>query len=294
MRVKRGVTLVEALMSVALVALILLVVLESVRVALRSHRRGEAHRQAQSLGREALSRITQELSTALSLGVLPNGGECKSAVVYPDYAGELTVPFGGSFYAREHGTRPLPDGTPMNYDRALNRLIFTAAGKRSRQFSDSLTDFVFVEYAAAPRGATDALPQNRLYRRTFRVQPDPLARELPGLTLTGEFETIVPGFFRLDADDPLGNPGQLEAALTPETRAGRCIVAELPRQDDQLQFQVEHNAYQPPRSSRLTGDPMYEPSLFSVTVRVDLDRQGDGKFFASQSFTEQVTIKSSF
>lgn len=292
---RRGFTLLEATLATALTLTILLVVGESIRYAVRSHRRGEANRQAVALGREVLNRITHEMATSISLGILPNGGELQSGVVYPDYARDLNAPFGtAGLYRRERVNKPLPDASTIGVDRAYNRLIFTTPGRRSGQFSDSLTEFVFVEFLVPPQVQNPELPQGKLIRRTFRVQPDALASELPGLALAGAYEVVRPLFFTVQANDPLANPNMLEASLSPEQRRERCLIAELPRPDDELQFSVEHTAATILRTTPLPRDPVYEPALFTVSVSVALDKQEPGKFLASQVLSQQVTIKSAF
>lgn len=291
----RGFTLFEAVVSLALTLTILLVVGESIRYAVRSHRRGEANRQAVATGREMLNRLTQEMATSISLGILPNGGELQSGVVYPDYARELNTPFGTSgLYRREQVTKPLPGGATIGVDRAYNRLIFTTPGRRSGQFNDSLTEFVFVEFLVPPQPSTPELPQGKLLRRTFRVQPDALASDLPGLTLGGAYEVVRPLFFAVEPSAPLSNPNMLEASMTLAQRQERCVILELPRADDELQFSVEHTAATVQRTTPLPRDPAYEPALFTVSVSLSLDKQGPGKFLASQVLSQQVTIKSGF
>jgi type II secretory pathway pseudopilin PulG len=290
-----GFTLLEAMLATALTLTILLVVGESIRYAVRSHRRGEAHRQAVALGREVLNRLTQEMATSISLGILPNGGELQSGVVYPDYARDLNTPFGSAgLYRRERVNKPLPDGSTVGLDRAYNRLIFTTPGRRSGQFNDSLSEFVFVEFLVPPQESAPQQPQGKLLRRTFRVQPDPLASDLPGLMLAGAYEVVRPLFFAVQANDPLGNANMLEASLSADQRRERCLIAELPRPDDELQFSVEHTAATILRTTPLPRDPVYEPALFTVSVSVALDRQEPGKFLASQVLSQQVTIKSGF
>lgn len=292
---RRGFTLVEGMISLLLLFTVLWVVGESIRWAVRSHRRGEAHRQAEVLGRQILNRIAQEMSTSISVGLLPNGGELVSGVVYPDYAGALNTPFPGNLYRREHVTKPLPGGGgPINVDRAYNRLILTCPGKRSANFKDSLTDFVFVEYVVPPRVAAPDTPQNRLYRRVYRFQTDPLSTVLPGLQMAGNYEVANGSFFAVDGANPLGNPNLVDAALTPAQRQERGLVLELPHPDDELQFSIEHNAAKVQRTTPLPRDPAYEPALFTVTVSISIDKQGNNKFLASQLLSNQVTIKSGY
>lgn len=290
-----GFTLLEAMVSTFLLATILLVVGESVRYAVRAHRRGEAKRQAMAQGREVLNRLTQEMATSISLGILPNGGELQSGIVYPDYASGLSQPFGSiPLYRREHVNKTLPDGSTVPVDRAYNRLIFTTPGKRSGQFSDSLTEYVFVEFVVPPRPDDTSKPTNVLLRRTFRVLADPLATEIPGLGVTGNYEVVNPTFFLLNPADPLGNLNMIENGLTPEQRRERCTVLELPRPEDELQFSVEHTAATVQRTTPLPRDPAYEPALFTVTVSLGLDPQEQGTFLASQVLSQQVTIRSGF
>jgi hypothetical protein len=244
------------------------------------------------MAREAVNRMAQELTTAISLGLLPEG-ELQSGVVYPDYSPQLYRPFPQALYNREQVTRTLPNGAVVPVDRAYNRLIFTTPGKRNTQFSDSLGEYAMVEFVVPPRTDNNNLPQNRLYRRTYRVRPNPLGN-LPGLQMSGDYVVIQPNYFALDPADPLNNPNMLEAGLTPAQRQERCLLLELPNPNDQLQFSVEHNQYIPQRSSPLRRDPAFEPALFNLSVSVSIDNQGNGRFLASQVLNNQVTIRSGF
>ena len=291
---RRGFTLIEAMLATALIALILGVVAESIRWAVRSHRSGEAHRQSLQMGREVLNKMAQEMATSISVGLLPNGGELNSGVVYPDYASALNTPFTGSFYRREHVNKTLPGGGTTAVDRVYNRFIITVPGKRSSEFKDSLTDYVFLEYVVPPQVASPDLPQNKLYRRAFRFQADPLSTIIPGLQVQGNYEVVNGNFFAVDPADPLANPQLLDAGLSPQRRLERGLVVELPRLDDELQFSVEHDAAKIQRTSPLPRDPAYEPALFTITVRISIDKQGNDKFLASQLLSQQVTIKSGF
>lgn len=220
----RAFTLTEAMVGLLLLSLILGVVAEAIRWAVRSHRSGEAKRQAIVLGRDVLNRISAEMSTSIGMGLLPNGGELRSGVIYPDYSPALNQPFSGNLYKREHVLQTLPGGATVNVDRAYNRLIFSSPGKRSGVFNDSLADYVFVEYLVPGRLDNPDLPQNKLYRRTYRVQTDPLAAAIPGLTLAGNYEVANGPFFVLDAADPLGNSNMVDAALTPDQKLQRGLV----------------------------------------------------------------------
>jgi len=291
---RRGVTLIEAMVALLLIGAILAVVAQSINWAVRSHRRGEANRKAASLGREALNKLANEMATSISVGLLPNGGELLSGIVYPDYAPNLNTPFVGSLYLREHVNKVLPGGALVPVDRAYNRLIMTVPGKRSAQFKDSLSDYVFLEYLVPPKVADPTRPQSRLYRRAYRFQSDPLSTVIPGLQLAGNYEVVNGNFFALNAADPLANPQMLEASLSVEQRQERCLVLELPRDDDEIQFSIEHDAAKQVRTSPLPRDPAYEPALFTVTVQISIDKQGNDKFLASQLIRQQVTIKSGF
>lgn len=293
-RRRKGFTLIEAMVSTVLILVILIVVGEAVRWALRAHRKGEANRQSQAFAREVLNRLVNEMSTSISMGLLPNGGELASGIVYPDYAVDLNTPFAAPVYLRERVVKTLANGLTVNVDRAYNRLIFTTPGKRSNNFRDSLTEYVFVEFLVPPRQDLPNLPQHRLYRRTFQVVSNPLASEIPGLQVVNNYEVANPNFFALSSLDPLGNTSMLEAALSPEQRQERGLILELPRQDDQLQFSVEHNAATLQRTSPLPRDPAFEPALFTVSVSVSLDKQGENKFLGSHVLSQQVTIKSGY
>lgn len=89
------------------------------------------------------------MATSISVGLLPNGGELVSGVVYPDDAPTLNTPFSGNLYRRERVVKNLPGGGTTNVDRVYNRLILTIPGKRSAQFKDSLSDYVFLEVCGA-------------------------------------------------------------------------------------------------------------------------------------------------
>ena len=290
----RGFTLVEAMVGMFLLSIILGVTAEAIRWAVRSHRSGEAKRQAVSLGREVLNRITSEMSTSIGMGLLPNGGELRSGVIYPDYAPTLNQPFTGELYKREHLLQTLPGGSTVNVDRAYNRVIFSSPGKRSGVFNDSLADYVFVEYLVPPRTDNPDLPQNKLYRRTYRVQADPLATAIPGLLLAGNYEVANGTFFALDPADPLANPNLVDAAMTPEQKLQRGLVLELPKPEDRVQFSVEHTAATAQRTTPLPNDPAYQPALYTITVSILIDSQGNNKFYGSQVLTQQVTIKSGY
>ena len=291
---RRGFTLVEAMVGMFLISLILGVTAEAIRWAVRSHRSGEAKRQAVALGREVLSRISSEMATSIGMGLLPNGGELRSGVVYPDYSGALNLPFTGNLYKREHVLQNLPGGGTVNVDRAYNRLIFSSPGKRSAVFNDSLSDYVFVEYLVPGRLENPDIPQNKLFRRTFRVLPDPLSTVIGGLNLAGNYEIANGAFFALDPTDPLSNVNMVDAALTSEQRLQRGLVVELPKPTDQLQFSVEHTAATAQRTTPLANDPAYQPALFTITVSLNIDSQGNNKFYGSQVLTQQVTIKSGY
>ena len=291
---RRAFTLAEAMVGMFLLSIILGVVSEAIRWAVRSHRSGEAKRQAVSLGRDLLNRISAEMSTSIGMGLLPNGGELRSGVVYPDYSPALNLPFPGNLYKREHVLQTLPGGTTVNVDRAYNRLIFSTPGKRSNVFSDALADYVFVEYLVPGRVDNPDVPQNKLYRRTFRVLTDPLATNIPGLVVTGNYEVANGPFFALDASNPLGNPNMIDAGLTSEQKLQRGLVLELPKPDDQLQFSVEHTAATAQRTTPLPNDPAYQPALYTITVSMMIDSQGNNKFYGSQVLTQQVTIKSGY
>ncbi|MBS2040764.1 hypothetical protein JST97_37605 [bacterium] len=290
----RAFSLAEAMVGMFLLSLILGVVAEAIHWAVRSHRSGEAKRQALVMAREGLNRIASEMATSIGMGLLPNGGEARSGVVYPDYSPTLSQPFAGSLYKREHVLQTLPGGTNVNVDRAYNRLVFSSPGKRSGTFSDSLSDYVFVEYLVPPRPDNADLPQNKLYRRTFRVLADPLATNIPGLGLAGAYEILNPAFFALDPADPLGNPNMVDAALTADQRLQRGLVLELPKPLDQIQFSVEHTAATAQRTNPLPNDPAYHPALFTISVSVMIDSQGNNKFYGSQVLSQQVTIKSGY
>ncbi|MBT9585307.1 type II secretion system protein [bacterium] len=290
----KGFTLVEAMIGMALLAVIIGVVGESIRMAVRAHRRGEAHRLSQQLGRELLNKIAHEMATSISVGLLPNGGELVSGVVYPDYALALNTPFPGNLYRRERVVKNLPGGGTTNVDRVYNRLILTVPGKRSAQFKDSLSDYVFLEFVVPPQVANNDLPQNRLFRRAYRFQADPLSTLIPGLQLQGDYEVVNGAHFAVDPADPLSNPQMLEGALTPAQKLERCLLVELPHLQDEVQFSVEHDTAKVTRTSPLPRDPAYEPALFTVTVRVSIDKQENNKFLGSQLISQQVTIKSGF
>ena len=293
-KARRAFTLAEAMVGLFLLSIILGVVAEAIRWAVRSHRSGEAKRQAVALGRDVLNRISSEMSTSIGMGLLPNGGELRSGVVYPDYSPALNLPFTGNLYKREHVLQTLPGGSTVNVDRAYNRLIFSSPGRRSNVFSDSLADYVFVEYAVPGRLDNPDVPQNKLYRRTYRVLTDPLATAIPGLTVTGNYEVANGTFFALDPNDPLGNLNMVDAALTPEQKLQRGLVMELPKPDDQLQFSIEHTAATAQRTTPLPNDPAYQPALYTITVSMMIDSQGNNKFYGSQVLTQQVTIKSGY
>jgi hypothetical protein len=282
------------MVGMALLFTILWVVGESIRWAVRSHRRGEAHRLSLQLGREALNKIAHEMATSISVGLLPNGGELVSGVVYPDYAPALNLPFSGALYRREHVNKTLPGGATTSVDRAYNRVILTAPGKRSAQFQDSLSDYVFLEFLVPPQVGNVDLPQNRLYRRTYRFQENPLTTVIGGLVVQGNYEVVNGDHFSVDPADPLGNPNMLDAALTADQRKERGLMMELPKPTDEIQFSVEHDTAKVLRTSPLPRDPAYEPALFTVTVQVSLDKQENNKFLASQLISQQVTIKSGF
>lgn len=291
---RRAFTLAEGMVGLFLISIILGVTAEAIRWAVRSHRSGEAKRQAIALGRDVLNRITAEMSTSIGMGLLPNGGELRSGVVYPDYSPALNLPFTGNLYKREHVLQTLPGGSTVNVDRAYNRLIFSSPGKRSGVFGDSLADYVFVEYVVPPRVDNPEVPQNKLYRRTYRVLSDPLATVIPGLALAGNYEVANGPFFVLDASDPLANANMVDAALTSEQKLQRGLVMELPKPLDQLQFSVEHTAATAQRTTPLPNDPAYQPALYTVTVSIMIDSQGNNKFYGSQVLTQQVTIKSGY
>lgn len=291
---RRAFTLTEAMVGMFLLSIILGVVAEAIRWAVRSHRSGEAKRQAVVLGREVLNRISAEMSTSIGMGLLPNGGELRSGVIYPDYSPALNLPFTGNLYKREHVLQTLPGGATVNVDRAYNRLIFSSPGKRSGVFNDSLADYVFVEYLVPGRLDNPDQPQNKLYRRTYRVQTDPLATAIPGLALAGNYEVANGPFFVLDPGDPLANGNMVDAALTAEQKLQRGLVMELPKPEDQLQFSVEHTAATAQRTTPLPNDPAYQPALYTVTVSIMIDSQGNNKFYGSQVLTQQVTIKSGY
>lgn len=291
---RRAFTLTEAMVGMFLISIILGVVAEAIRWAVRSHRVGEAKRQATVLGRDVLNRISAEMSTSIGMGLMPNGGELRSGVIYPDYSPALNLPFTGNLYKREHVLQTLPGGSTVNVDRAYNRLIFSSPGKRSGVFNDSLADYVFVEYLVPPRVGNADLPQNKLYRRTYRVLSDPLATAIPGLTLAGNYEVANGPFFVLDPTDPLGNANMVDAALTPEQKLQRGLVMELPKPEDQIQFSVEHTAATAQRTTPLPNDPAYHPALYTITVSVMIDSQGNNKYYGSQVLTQQVTIKSGY
>ena len=80
----------------------------------------------------------------------------------------------------------------------------------------------------------------------------------------------------------------------PEQRRERCLVLELPREDDQVEFSVEHTQALAQRTTPLPRDPAFEPSLFTISVVISLDSIGNGKFLASHILSQQVTIKSGF
>ncbi|MBX3165863.1 MAG: type II secretion system protein [Candidatus Eremiobacteraeota bacterium] len=291
---RRAFTLAEAMVGLFLISIILGVAAEAIRWAVRSHRSGEAKRQAIALGREVLNRISAEMSTSIGMGLLPNGGELRSGVIYPDYSPALNLPFTGNLYKREHVLQTLPGGSTVNVDRAYNRLIFSTPGKRSGVFSDSLADYVFVEYLVPPRADNPDRPQNKLYRRTYRVMSDPLATVIPGLILAGNYEVANGPFFVLDPGDPLGNGNMIDAALTSEQKLQRGLVLELPKPEDQLQFSVEHTAATAQRTTPLPNDPAYQPALYTITVSIMIDSQGNNKYYGSQVLTQQVTIKSGY
>ncbi len=290
----RGVSLIEVMVATSLLAAILALLGVTIRWAVRSHRTGEAHRQSIQLGREAIGRLSQEMATAISVGFLPNGGELRSGVVYPDYATTLNNVFSGQLYRRERVNQTLPSGAQIPVDRAYNRLIFTRPGKQSKQFLDSLSEYVLVEYLVPPRPDDANKPQSRLIRRTFRLLQDPLATNIPALSLAGDYVVANGSHFGVNAADPYSNASTLEFPLAPEQRRERSLVLELPREDDQIEFSVEHTQALAQRTTPLPRDPAFEPSLFTISVVISLDSIGNGKFLASHILSQQVTIKSGF
>jgi hypothetical protein len=293
---RRAFTIAEALISCVLLLIILGVVGESIRMALRAQRKGEAQRQATAFGREVLHRIGQEMATAISVGLLPGGGELASGVIYPDYREPAYQAFPTEpLYRREQDRQVLPNSAgTVKFDRVYNRVIFTTPGKRSANFSDSLSEYVVVEFVVPPRPDAPTVPQSRLFRRTFRLQSDPLATSLPCLDLLDNYAVIRGAFFSIDPSDPMGNVNQLEASLTPEARNQRGVVVELPRADDRIEFSVEHTEAAPLRTRPLPNDPKFQPHLFGITAALSLDKQGNDNFLASQVVRQQVTIKSGF
>jgi len=245
------------------------------------------------MARDALHRLGQEMATSISMGLLPNGGELQSGVVYPDYAPVLTSPFGNDVFRREHIQRDV-NGTPLRVDRAYNRLIFTTPGKKANTFTDSIAEYIFVDFAVLPKPSDPRTPSHQLVRRTFRVTDNPLNVALPGFGFQGNYLVVSRNFFQLDPGDPLGNTQQLEAGLTLKQRRERCLVLELPDSNDQIEFSVEHHQADAVRTRPLPRDPAFQPALFTVTAKISLGNQGNGKFLASHILSQQVTLKSSY
>lgn len=293
---RRGLTLIETLVVCLIFSIILGVLGEMIMWGLRAHRKGEAARKATTLGREIINHLTSEIATGVTLEPyspdLLNGvaKDFQSAVLWPDCFSGNTVSFPNAFWARERVTSTLASGQTVPVDRVHNRLIFSRPGKKPGPDFNSAdyTQFVYVEYLVVPADATSGKGQNRLYRRLYQVAkaptPDPV-----GINLSGFTRTILPAFFVADPNDPLGNVNMLNVGLTAAEKLEQGVVYELPHDDDQISFTIEHSQYVANNGLTPPKVPAYDPSLFTVSVTINIDNQGT--FLATQTLSEQARVK---
>ena len=300
---RRGMSLIETLIVCLLLSALLLVLGEFVHWGLRAHRKGEAARKATTMGRDMVSHLVSAIATGVKLQPFNpdalNGirTDFQSAVLWPDpYQGGV-VTFGDPFYLRESLNTTLPSGQLVPVDRVRNRVIFTRPGTApGPNFNtNDYSQFVYVEYVVAPADA-NGRGQNILYRRLYQCAPGPNQNPV-GVSLLGSQRTIDPSFFVMDPTSPLGNVNMLNAGVTPEERLEQCVIFQLPHLDDQITFTVDHTQYVSPDGQQPPRAPAYDPSLFTVTMNVSVDRVGDGylssgrTFMATQVYSLQGRVK---
>ena len=292
---KQGLTLLETLVVCLIFSIILGVLGELLQWGLRAHRKGEAARKATTLGREIINHLTSEIATGVSLEPyspdLLNGvsRDFQSAVLWPDCFSGDTVSFSSPFWARERVTSTLASGQTIPVDRVHNRLIFSRPGKKPGPNFNSAdyAQFVYVEYLVVPADAAGK-GQNRLYRRLYQVAKPPVPDPV-GITLAGFTRTILPAFFIADPTDPLGNVNMLNTGLSAPEKLEQGVVYELPHDNDQISFTIDHSQYVPNNGLTPPKVAAYDPSLFTVSVTINIDNQGS--FLATQTLSEQARVK---
>ncbi len=308
----RGVTLVETLVGLALFGLLLGVLAEAIRYGLRAHTKGEAARQAQAQARRILDQMTNEISTAVVLdtylpgtnAINPQPRDFLSAVLWPEpYAQDPTDLFTPT------GAYPFERVTENNVkiDRVRDRLILTrpAVVVNSTTYNErDYSQFVYVEYVVPPPdAATNGAGRHLLLRRVYRVSPRPSGPPDGNDAVVPGYRHIKPSFFAIPTysrTNPLAiysNNNTIIGSLSAQEQASQQVVAQLPNDEDQISFTVEHAKN---RELDLVTDPnrtgryaFYDPSLFTLTVTVSIGRgSAPGQFMASRSLSGQARVKS--
>ena len=293
---RRGLTLIETLVVCVILSVILAVLGEMLMWGLRAHKKGEAVRKATALGREIIGHLTSQIASGVTLDTfsadITQGvtKDFQSAVLWPDCYLDYTNVFLEPFYARERINTTLPGGELVPTDRVNNRLIFSRPGKQAgKTYNDrDYSQFVFVEYVVLPSDPTTGAGQHRLYRRLFQVA-EPPALDPRGVNLGGYKRIVDPVFFALNPLDPLDNPKLLVKGLPAKEKAEQCIIIELPNERDQISFSVEHTQFVSKTGQQPPKVAAFDPSLFTVSVTLKLDKQGD--FLATQTLSEQARVK---
>lgn len=307
---RRGITLVETLVGMALFAVLVAVLAEAIRYGLRAHTKGEAARQAQAQARRILDQMTNEVATGVTLDTLlpgtdatiPRPRDFLSAVLWPEpYEVDPTGQFSPS------GAYPWERVTENNVkiDRVRDRLILSrpavnvsAANYNERDYSQ----FAYVEFVVPPPDAGGA-GRHLLLRRVYRVSARPSGPPDGNDSTTPGFRHIKPSFFSIPVYSrtaPLAifaNNNTVVGNLSPTEQAGQQVIAQLPNEEDRITFTVEHSKN---RELDLLTDQnrrgryaFYDPSLFTINVTVSIGRGfAPGEYMASRSLSGQARVKS--
>lgn len=198
-RKKQGMTLIEILISIALLGLFLLVVTSLIISAVRNTERSKISREQKSMMTQALSSITADVGKGY---ILPTIGTTSvwvpSAILLPN-------PYGDTGTA----TGDLGNG------EARDRIIITvpSVGLDQMNLINPVPNLRYVEYVIP------STQRNTLFRRTYNITPMPSGYN--GFNVTGG---------KWMADDSYFTPGNvLESA----------IVAELPGNSDVIEMTIQ-------------------------------------------------------
>ena len=284
---KRGFTILELLVAATLFISLTAMAAYWIVSGLRAQEFDKSVRDAQTVCRDVLTRLTAEMRTATTLPVVSvvGTGQMPSGVLYPDPYGTVTSSFGGIYTL---------GSTEADGHFADNRVIFArpATTTAGGYFDPSdLNSYVYVEWMIPENPEHPGTPWNRIYRRVHTVGTSTAGHG----QVSGGHWGIVASYFI----NGTGLKGSKEDSW---------LVARLDGPEDLIQFRVQHPAFidsltgQPGKEVGLLectacSHPTYDRNLFNVTVRTTAFRRGENSRMANANKSEtamssQVRIQS--